>query len=161
MSINPFANFYIFSLTVFYHYNRCFPCNRLYSGINQTNTTSHSVKEQLLRTQSTNKRTLDKTTRIRRVIVFRKMRQRSAFETIWNAFPFNRLLSQTRCHLRNVDITAFRTRIYHRNKSIILTQAFQTDTTSITNRLVENIGYLIFKLNIICFAGLVIKNADM
>ena len=139
MTINPFTYFNIFGNIIFNYNNRRLPRNRLDRSINQANTTSHSVKEQLLRSQPANKRALYKSTSIWRVIVFGKMRQRPAIKAIWNAFTVNCLLSQARCHLRNINIRAFRTRVYHRNKSIILAQTFNTYFTGIINSSIENI----------------------
>src|SRR5271170_7447813 len=74
-----------------------------HSGINQTLPSSHGVEEKLLRRQTSKIRVFNKTTTFRTVVVFGKMRQCSIFETEWNTFAFDHLLTDASRHLRNVD----------------------------------------------------------
>ena len=79
----------------------CIGC--LYSGINQTLTTRHGVKEELLRSQTTNEGGLNESTSLRTIIVFLVMRQGTIRKSIRNTLTLNRRLSQTRHHLSYVQ----------------------------------------------------------
>ena len=105
-------------------------------SINETNTTSHSVKEHFIRSESTNKGVFNEPPSTGWIVVFSKMRQSSMFKTVGDTFSFHTLLSQTGQHLRNVNRWTLGTGIDNHQKAVAFTKTITTDFTGLFRSLV-------------------------
>ncbi|KAH3663772.1 hypothetical protein OGAPHI_005175 [Ogataea philodendri] len=83
------------------------------SSIDQTFSTCHRVEEELLRSQPSQIRVLNKTLRFGRVVILSEVRQRTISETEIDTLTFHDLLTHTGRHLGNVNIRTFRTSSHH------------------------------------------------
>ena len=126
-------------------------------SINQTNTTTHCMKEQLLGCQAVDVGILYKPTRARRVVILCKMRQRTLVEPIWNTLSIHVLLAQAGNHLGDVEVASLGPRIYHHNKSVVLVQALKTYLACLGRCLIQDIIDLRLKLFHIGLASIILK----
>ena len=118
---------------------------RLNCSIDQTFSATHGVEKELLRSQTTQIRVLDETTRLGTEIILAKVRQCSAFETVRNTFSFYVLLSYTRNHLRNVQERTLRTGRHHHLDIVGIHKRVLRRVTSVITRLVQDLVHLLFE----------------
>ena len=98
----------IFNLDVLHPFNQAalnISCLRRFNGgINQTNTTTHGVKEHFRRSEPGNKRVFNKSARGGTVIVFGIVGQCSAVESVRHTLTVNGLLTDQTNHLGNIHL---------------------------------------------------------
>ena len=104
---------------------------RLTSGINKTFSTTHCVKEKLLRRESTKVRVLNKATGFWTQVIFIEMGQSPSFKSVRNSISFYVLLSNAGNDLRNVDERSLRSCSNHCLDTISFIQTWLGRFTSV------------------------------
>ena len=134
---------------------------RFYSCINQTLTSRHRVKEELLRGQATNEGRLNEATCLRTVIVFLVVGKGAIRESIGDALALNGSLTETRHHLCDVQGLTLGTRSDHGEQTVFSRQRLLTRGSRIRGGLIQNAKDLIFKLLLVGLSRVVVEQIQM
>ena len=111
---------------------------RLHRGVDQTLAPGHGVEEELVRGEATQVRVLHEPTALGRKVVLGEVRQGAVAEAERNALTLDRLLPDTRRHLRDVDERALGPGHHHLLHVVVVRQVLLRVGPDIVARLVQD-----------------------